>query len=368
MSGEVESKPADKLPALPPVEAPTGTFILQLFLIPLVIVSIVVLLWLMFSWMAHMGRDNPATIVRQLKKLDDNSWQRAYELADLLRSPDPKYDELRRDSALCQELCSLLEADLATPARGKEDKSRVQRRMFLCRAIGSFHVMDGLPILVRCAGEERSLVEAEVRLSALEAISTLARNVGPEKIQAEEKVMEVVLAASKQTDDEEPPPIANGNDAPFVYRPHSEVRAVAAYTLGIVGGEEASERLAMMLHDLYPNARYNAATGLARQGDARCIPILREMLQPDNKFAAQDERGEKDKDNKRSTVIRNGIQATVLLAQKNPQADVAPLKAALETLVKSDLANIKVDRSKLQIAAKEGLHLLEAAHQPAKKN
>src|SRR5688500_11329053 len=89
---------------LPPVGAPTATFILQLFLIPLAIVSIVVLLWLAFSWLAQMGRGNPATLVSELQKLDENSWQRAYELADLLRSPDPQYDALRHDAALAGSL------------------------------------------------------------------------------------------------------------------------------------------------------------------------------------------------------------------------------------------------------------------------
>jgi hypothetical protein len=54
----------------------------------------------MFSWMAHMGQDNPQELVRSLARGDDSSWQRAYQLADLLRSPDPKYDALRRDSKL----------------------------------------------------------------------------------------------------------------------------------------------------------------------------------------------------------------------------------------------------------------------------
>ena len=36
--------PERRAQSLPPVEAPTGTFILQLFLIPLLIVTIVVLL------------------------------------------------------------------------------------------------------------------------------------------------------------------------------------------------------------------------------------------------------------------------------------------------------------------------------------
>ena len=85
--------------SLPPVEAPTGTFILQLFLIPLLIVAIVVMVWLLFSWMANMGQDNPKTLVEALARGDDSSWQRAFHLADLLRSPDPKYDAMRRDGA-----------------------------------------------------------------------------------------------------------------------------------------------------------------------------------------------------------------------------------------------------------------------------
>jgi hypothetical protein len=52
--------------SLPPVEPPTATFILQLFLIPLTIVASVVVLWLLFSWMAHMGRDDPSTLIRDL--------------------------------------------------------------------------------------------------------------------------------------------------------------------------------------------------------------------------------------------------------------------------------------------------------------
>ena len=91
-------KPASE--TLPPVEAPTGTFVLQLFLIPLLIVSIVVVLWLSFSWLAQMGRDDPDTLVKSIERGDNASWQRAYELADLLRSPDPRYDALRSDAKL----------------------------------------------------------------------------------------------------------------------------------------------------------------------------------------------------------------------------------------------------------------------------
>src|SRR5437870_6988439 len=83
--------------SLPPVAPPTASFILQLFLIPLLIVTIVVVLWLLFSWVAHMGRDNAGDLAKAIIRDDTASWQRAYELADLLHSPDPRYAGLRQD-------------------------------------------------------------------------------------------------------------------------------------------------------------------------------------------------------------------------------------------------------------------------------
>jgi len=76
-------------------------------------------------------------------------------------------------------------------------------------------------------------------------------------------------------------------------------------------------------------------------------------------LAARDERGQRDKDNKRVIVLRNGIQTTVVLAQKNPTADLSSLKKDLQTIVDSDLAAIKTDRSKLKTAAKEALRVLD---------
>lgn len=342
--------------SLPPVEAPTGSFILQLFLIPLVIVTMVVLLWLMFSWMAHMGRDNPEAMVQQIGKFNDSSWQRAYELAELLRSPDPKYDELRRDPEVCGELVKLLEKDLQLTVDKDAEENQLKRRMFLCRAIGSFHIPDGVPVLLRCI-QDPGKKGADVQLSALEGIATLAKNVGPEKLREEKDLLPIVLAASRQSDEETSSAVAT--DGKTFFRPGGEVRAVAAYALGVLAGEEEKQRLEKMLLDTYPNARYNAATGLARAGDARCIPVLQEMLLPDNPLAARDERGTRDQDNKRVIVLRNGIQTTVVLAQKNPDVDLTILKKALQTIVDSDLAAIKTDRGKLKIAAKEALRALE---------
>src|SRR5258708_2475236 len=101
--------------SLPPVAPPTATFILQLFLIPLLIVSIVVLLWLLFGWIAHMGHDNAGDLVRGIERGGNGSGQLAFELAGLLRSPDPKFDALRHDAALATRLATFLNRDLAEP-------------------------------------------------------------------------------------------------------------------------------------------------------------------------------------------------------------------------------------------------------------
>ena len=48
-----------------------------------------------------------------------------------------------------------------------------------------------------------------------------------------------------------------------------------------------------------------------------------------------------------------------MLAQKNPTADLSPLKTALQTIVDSELAAIKTDRNKLKTAAKEAIRVLD---------
>jgi len=358
----VDPKPveAKRLPDhLPPVEAPTAAFIMQLFLIPLAIVSIVVLLWLSFSWLAQAGRNDPKKLVEELRRGTDVSWQSAYTLAEILRSPDPQFDEVRQDHAMAKELVALLEADVAQPLRGGNDKGdalRIKRRMFLCRSIGSFDVLDGAPALARLANYEKDPLEVSVRLSALEGLATLARNVGPEAMRNEVKVVEAVIEASRAVEDSAAPVKASEDGE---YQPRAEVRAVAAFTLGVMGGDRARERLTTMLDDPYASARYNAATGLCRQGDEAAVRVLKEMLAADNNQAAKDESTAKDKDRKRITVLIAGIQGTMSLAEHNPKADMKPLIQALKDLGDSPLVELKSDRSKIQTLATEAYRRLE---------
>jgi hypothetical protein len=121
-----------------------------------------------------------------------------------------------------------------------------------------------------------------------------------------------------------------------------------------------------MLHDTYPNARYNAATGLARQGNAECIGVLREMLDPENPLAVKDETNPNEQQRKRTTVLLNGIRAALFLAKANPDLDVARLDAALDHLITSPLENVLVERSKVKAAAKEAREMMQSKASTAK--
>jgi HEAT repeat protein len=171
--------------------------------------------------------------------------------------------------------------------------------------------------------------------------------------------MQLLLNASREPDDAGPAPATTISGEPTTYRPHAEIRAVAAFALGVIGGDEALTRLKLMLVNAYPNARYNAATGLARHGDAACVPVLKEMLDPDNRQSASDENNDRDKDRKRATVLMNGVRATLIYADANPQADLTQLKAALKSLSESPLTQIQSDRSKIQASALEALRLVD---------
>src|SRR6186997_1424183 len=119
-AGESRKPPSGELP---PVQPPTMGFILQLFVIPMVIVTIIVLIWLLFNWLAHMG-SNPVELVSDLKKLNDSSWQKALTLADLLRNP--QYEHLKRDPALARELSNVLEGQIK---EGRMEENPLRLRM-----------------------------------------------------------------------------------------------------------------------------------------------------------------------------------------------------------------------------------------------
>src|SRR5215469_10938303 len=109
-------KPPD-LPDLPPVEAPSAGFVVQLFVIPAAVVVVVIIVWLLFGKLAGGERD-PMEYVRQLREPTAN-WRSAYELASLIQNDAA----IASDPKLVGELTDLFshELDRAEDPKQQDD-------------------------------------------------------------------------------------------------------------------------------------------------------------------------------------------------------------------------------------------------------
>src|SRR3954449_6721555 len=96
--------PAD----LPPVEAPTAGFIVQLFVIPAIVVAVVIVVWLLFGKLAGGERDVLEYVRTIRSEYVNRRWRAAYELASLIQN-DRK---LARDGVLLGQLTTLLDEEL----------------------------------------------------------------------------------------------------------------------------------------------------------------------------------------------------------------------------------------------------------------
>jgi len=342
---------------LPPVEPPNVAFLMQLFLIPLMIVSLIVGGWLLFSWLASSSAD-PDKILLEIRRKKDTSWQQAVTLASMLDNPDARYAALRRDPAFARQLAEILRDEMKEPLTDrKQDDQRLKVCYFMCRALGCLETEDAIEPLLEAARTERNVVEVEIRLGAVEGLALLASRLGPEVLQQHDRALDVLLECSRTSD--ESVVVIEGKSSD--YKPHGELRGTAAYALGVIGGPRALDRLAVMLDDPYPSARYNAATGLARQGDERAVSVLAEMLDPTNDLVAKDEKYESNRDTRRIQVLENGMKAARQLAEKSPGAAIDPLKKSLQVGATEGFTNIEnqTARHALQLRARETLQRLK---------
>ena len=279
---------------LPPVEPPSPGFLVQLFLIPMVIVSVIVLIVLAVNWLRARGTD-PSRLVDKLGSTNAGSWQAALDVAKILN--DSRDDSLRKSEDLARKLADLLRQENERQ-KGSKDEDRLKLRIYLCIALGKMEVDVGLKELVAAAELERQPLEVEVRKTAIESI---ARRIESQTNKAEDlrmntKLMDALFDASSQS-----------TDNPEFAKLFDQLRYTAAYTLGVVGGDKALDRLSGMQSDSVAAVRFNAATGLARAGDERCTRRLLEML--DTTAPIKDADGKPVHESVRRTILLNGIRA-----------------------------------------------------------
>src|SRR5262249_27477666 len=246
--------------ALPPVEPPSAGFLVQLFVIPGVIVTIIVVVWLLFHWLAAMGND-PREYVRKLRGNNEVRWQAAVNLAGALHGAAA--EEITRDSEMARELGQILDEEITA---GSMDERSINMRIYLCRALGEFQVEAAIKPLIRALSTVRDEAEIDVQRAAVQGLATLSANLkkANPSWQSPELVAAVVAASKSEND---------------------KSRAESAFALGILDDPQALARLDAMLDDAHPDARFNAATGLAAHGDMKALPVLLEMLDSDQTLA-----------------------------------------------------------------------------------
>jgi len=325
--------------ALPKVEPPSGRFILQLFVYPLVIVSVIVGAGLLINWVTRLGGD-PHDYIDALERNNDARWQAAMNLANVLRSDHNQ--EFKSNSKQAARLAAVLDREMTLA--GKGDKA-VRLRMYLGRALGEFHVADGLPVMIKAASTQRFEQELKVRWFAFAGISKLVERMSSDPgFDEDEKLLQFLL---KSLED-----------------PEASIQWRAAFALGWYDDPRATAAMVQSLTTGgHVNVRYNAATALARRGDVRCEQVLRQMLDLESIITTIENPEETDleedelrklADMQRYTIAKNSLVATIMLAKANKTADLTELEQSIRDLRDQDLeSHFVYDASKYVIGLRE---------------
>jgi hypothetical protein len=316
-SSELSPRPVAGDELLPPVEPPNAGFIIQLFVIPAVIVMLIVAVWLTVSWLVH--RTRPQDLIQGLEGSGVSRWQKASELADILRNE--RFADFKRDETASSSLAAILTREIGVAGgdgSGMEGES-VKLRFFLCRALGEFETVAGIDALVLAAQTNRDPAEQLVRRGAVQGLAMRA-------FHRRESMQEEELAGSPI--EETLLRLASDEDG--------LIRSETAFALGRVGTSAALEKLVALVGDPYADTRYNAAVALAHHGNAVGVDVLAEMLEPLPLASAKEEPDRAAQVLKRSTILKGAMKAALELKQRNTSANLTPVVKSLRELAEAD--------------------------------
>jgi hypothetical protein len=330
---------------LPPVEPPSARFIIQLFVVPALIVMLVVGVWIAVTWLVHRTTMRPEDLIDGLQTASVARWQRASELADLLRNE--RFAEFRNNDKAAAQLAAILDREVDAADDGQRmDEESVMLRYFLARALGEFQVDAGTDVLLKTAAANRDPQEALVRRGALQALAIRAYNfsqLDPPRTLSDPNVEPTLFKLA-------------GDENPLV-------RSETAFVLGQLGTPTALVELEQMIGDPHADTRYNAALALSRHGNVAAIPTLAEMLDPDEMSSIREEPSVPAQFYKRSLIVTNALKEVDKLHGEKPAADFTPVVESLERIIAADPAALEKARFHPTIVprAQETLKLLEPA-------
>ena len=341
---EPNSTPAaSRSEMLPPVSPPTPGFIMQLFVIPLIIVSMIVGIWLLIHWVVNRDMQ-PAEMAKDIERLNHASWQQALTLANQLR--DDQANTLRGDRQLCQRLAAQLQRRIE---EGGTTQEQVWLRIYLCRALGEFALPDGVPSLIAAARPDGENGNPEVQRAALQSLIYLKNRLSDDPVWAQPELLEAVTQAAVRLAperDESPVPGISGSAAEPLAIRYDRLHSTAAFLLGMLDHPQAVNTLAKLLEDHSYDVRYNAALGLAQHGDPRCQATLIEMMDAD--LVEEEQPPLTDRKNpfspkemaqwriaKRDMIVANALRGAEFYAREHTDGDPGPLIDAVRQVAEN---------------------------------
>ena len=124
------------------------------------------------------------------------------------------------------------------------------------------------------------------------------------------------------------------------------LRSTAAFVLGLLKEPRSTAQLVELLDDSHTDVRFNAATGLARHGDERAIPVLIQMLNPsDEKLMTEMDTSlpapeqQKWLEWKRNLIVFNALRSIQKLAEQNVNFDADQLLEPIGQLIERGQVN-----------------------------
>lgn len=286
---------------LPPVEPPSAKFIVQLFVVPGLIVAAIVGVWLLFGKLASAEQDWQALLADMKSSNEHRRGRGAMGLAQALAADQNRQTDgprLATNPQVAQELSAFLADTLKSSS---QEPSVIDQQAFLTRTLGMLDVTEAvLPVLRDAMKESR---DREVRKNAVLAVATIA-------FRATERGTPLVDAGIL----EELSNVSRDSD--------TLLRSSAAFALGLFPLDLADQPLTVLLADMDPNTRANAAVAFTRLKSLKGLPVLREVL----KAAAESK-------------------------QPGPEGDAAPIATATALKAISELAPQLDEATRTEIAA-----------------
>ena len=254
------------------------------------------MVWLLFNWVARTGND-PREYVQALKREQRQQLAGGLNLANALGTGAAR-GRATQNAALARELATMLDTEIDA---GSMNEQSIMLRFYLCRALGEFETPEGLPRWSR----------RPTPSGAKRRPRSVWRHCKPSPC------WPTTCPGSNR-------PVARhaggrAGAAQSLARHRSRIRKTAAVPMGVVGGEKLTARLAAMLADGNPDVRYNAALRLAAQGDARALPVLAEMLDPEESAGVDLEKTEGMQPYKRVLIVDNALRAVEKAAGQEPR-------------------------------------------------